>query len=153
MTSAGRSMCMVTRMSLCLLSVRRYVTLVDITLKIQREDYQRLLYDRALEPGVNVKFGCKVDSIDEVAPSITLEDGEVLKADLIIGADGMLSSQCTFAEFREIACVQMLPQQLLWSNPTLMFSLVISASFLSRCYYLQFRCRQWTSKSCLRLFL
>lgn len=62
------------------------------SLNIQREDYQRLLYDRALELGVNVKFGCKVDNIDQAAPSITLADGEVLSADLIIGADGQSRS-------------------------------------------------------------
>ncbi|CZR68677.1 uncharacterized protein PAC_18576 [Phialocephala subalpina] len=61
------------------------------TLNIQREVYQRLLYDRALELGVKVKFGCKVDIIDQAIPSITLADGEVLKADLIIGADGVRS--------------------------------------------------------------
>lgn len=47
-----------------------------------------MLYERALELGVQVEFGCKVENIDQAAPSITLADGEVLKADLIIGADG-----------------------------------------------------------------
>ncbi|KAF8859160.1 FAD/NAD(P)-binding domain-containing protein [Acephala macrosclerotiorum] len=61
------------------------------TLNIQREDYQKMLYERALELGVKVKFGCKVDNIDQAAPSITLADDEVHKADLIIGADGVRS--------------------------------------------------------------
>jgi 2-polyprenyl-6-methoxyphenol hydroxylase-like FAD-dependent oxidoreductase len=59
-------------------------------LNIQREDYQKLLHDQAVELGVKIKFGCKVDVIDQATPSITLANEEILKPDLIIGADGKL---------------------------------------------------------------
>lgn len=61
------------------------------TLNIQRLDYQQLLHDRAVELGVKIRFGCKVNIINQSTPSITLSNDEILTADLIIGADGTSS--------------------------------------------------------------
>lgn len=57
-----------------------------------RKVYQRLLYDAAVEVGVNVRFGSRVESIDERTPAVTLSSGEIVKVDIIVGADGMSSS-------------------------------------------------------------
>jgi 2-polyprenyl-6-methoxyphenol hydroxylase-like FAD-dependent oxidoreductase len=57
---------------------------------VGRQTYQRALYEKAVEQGVKVRFGCRVEKIDdcEAGPSITLSTGETLSADLIVGADG-----------------------------------------------------------------
>jgi len=47
------------------------------------------LYERALELGINIRLGCKIGDIDQGGPSLTLIGGEVIMADLIVGADGM----------------------------------------------------------------
>lgn len=47
-----------------------------------------MLYSLAISAGAVIKFGSEVTSIDENAPSVTVSTGEVLTADLIIGADG-----------------------------------------------------------------
>ncbi|KAJ5051473.1 uncharacterized protein L3040_001250 [Drepanopeziza brunnea f. sp. 'multigermtubi'] len=59
---------------------------------IPRAKYQRLLYDLALEMGVEVGLSCRIRSIDESVPSVTLEDGETISGDLIVGADGINST-------------------------------------------------------------
>lgn len=56
---------------------------------IPRKVYQKLLCEAAVKEGVNTRFGCRVTSIDERAPSVKLETGEIVKADVIVGADGM----------------------------------------------------------------
>jgi salicylate hydroxylase len=53
-----------------------------------RTEYQKVLYDRAVELGVTVRLGCKIQEIDESVPSAKLDNGEVVKGDLIVGADG-----------------------------------------------------------------
>jgi salicylate hydroxylase len=58
---------------------------------IHRADYQNILYDAAVENGVRVLRGCRVDTVDEQAATVTLTDGQVFKGDLIIGADGIRS--------------------------------------------------------------
>jgi salicylate hydroxylase len=57
-------------------------------LTLHRADYQRILYDAALEAGAKIEFGKKVVSIDQFAPSLTLEDGSIMTTDLIVAADG-----------------------------------------------------------------
>ena len=52
-----------------------------------------MLHVIALELGVKIKFGIKVDVIDQALPSIILADGEIFTPDLIIGADGQLQLQ------------------------------------------------------------
>ena len=46
------------------------------------------MYQAAKMRGVIIRFGCQVEIIDQSAPSVTLVNGETLKADLIVGADG-----------------------------------------------------------------
>jgi 2-polyprenyl-6-methoxyphenol hydroxylase-like FAD-dependent oxidoreductase len=46
------------------------------------------LHQLALKSGVEVKINCKVVDYDEWTPSVTLEDGTTLAADLIVAADG-----------------------------------------------------------------
>ena len=46
------------------------------------------MYEVALQVGCQVRLGQKVDSVNENTPSVTIVDGEELKADLIIVADG-----------------------------------------------------------------
>jgi salicylate hydroxylase len=53
-----------------------------------RGEYQNIMYERALELGVEIRLGCKIEEIDQSGPSLKLDGGEVVKADLIIGADG-----------------------------------------------------------------
>jgi 2-polyprenyl-6-methoxyphenol hydroxylase-like FAD-dependent oxidoreductase len=60
-------------------------------LTLHRADYQRILYNAALKAGAKIEFGKKVTSIDQSAPSLTMEDGSVIRTDLIIAADGSSS--------------------------------------------------------------
>lgn len=55
---------------------------------IPRAKYQRLLFDLAVEMGVEVRLSSRVRSTDEKTPSVTLESGETVSGDVIIGADG-----------------------------------------------------------------
>lgn len=61
-------------------------------LSVPRETYQRLLYEAAVREGVTVRFGARVEKINdlEAGPSVTLASGERIRADLIVGADGIL---------------------------------------------------------------
>lgn len=58
---------------------------------IHRADYQRLLYDAALEAGAEVMLSSPIDSIDQRTPAVILKDGRKLESDLMIGADGIRS--------------------------------------------------------------
>jgi salicylate hydroxylase len=49
------------------------------------------MYEHALELGVEIRLGCRIKDIDQSKPSLTLENGELLKADLIVDADGVRS--------------------------------------------------------------
>jgi salicylate hydroxylase len=49
-----------------------------------------LLYNLA-KPYAKIRLNAKVASINPSAPSLTLKSGEVINADLIIGADGVKS--------------------------------------------------------------
>ena len=40
---------------------------------------------------MNIRLNSKVQKVDPSLPTVTLESGEILKADLIIGADGLNS--------------------------------------------------------------
>lgn len=53
-----------------------------------RQRLQAILVQEALKADINVTVGCKVAAIDEEKPSVMLEDGSELRADIIIGADG-----------------------------------------------------------------
>ncbi|GAA6034655.1 hypothetical protein JCM8097_001101 [Rhodosporidiobolus ruineniae] len=55
-----------------------------------RGDYQAF-FDRVEELGIPIHMGTPVRSFDESAPSITLENGDVVECDIVIGADGIKS--------------------------------------------------------------
>ena len=59
---------------------------------IHRADFHKLLYD-LVAPHVTILLGSAVAGCDPdpVSPSVTLESGKVVKADLIVGADGVKS--------------------------------------------------------------
>lgn len=58
---------------------------------LHRVDLQLALYDRAKQLGAEVRLGARVQDVDFDTPSLTLETGERLKADLIVAADGLWS--------------------------------------------------------------
>ncbi|KIX08162.1 uncharacterized protein Z518_02818 [Rhinocladiella mackenziei CBS 650.93] len=58
---------------------------------VHRIDYRKILADAATAEGVKIQFGQKVVAIDAEEGRPTLEDGKILTADLIIGADGIHS--------------------------------------------------------------
>lgn len=58
---------------------------------IHRADFHSALYRRAIDLGIDIVLGSKVVDYDAQSPSITLENGILVEADLIIAADGELS--------------------------------------------------------------
>ena len=68
---------------------------------MSRFKLQEALGEKAVAMGVKVLWGCQVDRIDTETPSVLLKSGEVLRADLIVGADG--ASSCARPE-TENAC-------------------------------------------------
>ena len=52
-------------------------------------DFRGILYDAAVEMGAEVRVGCGVASIDPMERTVTLASGEVVTADVIVGADGI----------------------------------------------------------------
>ncbi|KAK6459478.1 uncharacterized protein RJT20DRAFT_147171 [Scheffersomyces xylosifermentans] len=60
-------------------------------LLIHRADYQRLLYESAVELGIEYKVNSRIASVDQEAATVTLVDGTVYKADIVVGADGIRS--------------------------------------------------------------
>ncbi|OHF00082.1 FAD binding domain-containing protein [Colletotrichum orchidophilum] len=58
---------------------------------IHRVDLHSTLKKRATELGAVLHAGCEIKSVDEDANTITLADGTTVKADVIIGADGVHS--------------------------------------------------------------
>lgn len=53
-----------------------------------RNDLRRFLYDTAVESGAVVYYGRRAKSVDLKGPTATFEDGEVVRCDLLVGADG-----------------------------------------------------------------
>lgn len=58
---------------------------------LHRVDVQRALAKRAEHLGASIRLGARVASVDFSKPSLKLEDGEELQADLIVAADGLWS--------------------------------------------------------------
>ena len=58
---------------------------------IHRADYQRILAEEAIRLGAEIRLGCEVVNVDCNASTVTLADGATLKADVVIGADGLHS--------------------------------------------------------------
>ena len=65
-------------------------------LNVSRNIYQRVLYEAAVREGVKVRFGVRVDRLDETQLSVELSSGETFQADLIIGADGRSPHSTSF---------------------------------------------------------
>ncbi|KAG1733518.1 hypothetical protein EDB19DRAFT_1911504 [Suillus lakei] len=57
---------------------------------LHRADLHHMLYE-ATEPYCNIRVNCRVVSMDPSNPTVTLASGEVVSADLIVGADGIKS--------------------------------------------------------------
>ncbi|KAG1807966.1 FAD/NAD(P)-binding domain-containing protein [Suillus subaureus] len=57
---------------------------------LHRADLHKMLYE-VTEPCCNIRVNSRVVSMDPSKPSVTLASGEVVSADLIIGADGVKS--------------------------------------------------------------
>ncbi|KAJ9615171.1 hypothetical protein H2200_001245 [Cladophialophora chaetospira] len=68
---------------------------------IHRADYQRLLFDAAVEAGVEVILSARISAANEEKPSVTTTDGKEFAADVIVGADGIRSKirECIFPTF------------------------------------------------------
>jgi salicylate hydroxylase len=58
--------------------------------QIHRADLHDVLLAKARELGVGILMGAKVKNFDWDAPNAILEDGTVMKADVILAADGEL---------------------------------------------------------------
>ncbi|KAK3677627.1 hypothetical protein LTR78_002477 [Recurvomyces mirabilis] len=58
---------------------------------LHRVDVQRALASRATQLGATLRLGSKVAHIDFEKPSVKLENGEEVEADLIVAADGLWS--------------------------------------------------------------
>ncbi|KIV86034.1 hypothetical protein PV11_01675 [Exophiala sideris] len=50
------------------------------------------MLETAKDLGVEVRLGCNVEHLDFISPQVTLSNGETLKADAIVGADGLWST-------------------------------------------------------------
>ncbi|KAI9777405.1 MAG: hypothetical protein M1839_008918 [Geoglossum umbratile] len=59
---------------------------------MHRVDLQRILANRAQELGVVVRLSARVVGIDFDRPSVTLESGEIVTGDAVLGADGLWST-------------------------------------------------------------
>ncbi|KAF2478268.1 putative salicylate hydroxylase [Lindgomyces ingoldianus] len=59
---------------------------------IHRADYQRVIIDEAKRLGVRIRLGAHVGSVDFEKAAVTLEDGDVVSGDVVIGADGLWST-------------------------------------------------------------
>lgn len=59
--------------------------------QVYRPDYHTALLNAALKRGIEVKKGCLVTEYRPEEGSVVLENGEVIKGDLIVAADGVKS--------------------------------------------------------------
>lgn len=71
---------------------------------IHRAHFHRALHELSEKHGVESRLGAKVVAYDEHDPSVTLADGTVLKADLVVAADGR--SPCMIAHLRPLIISQ-----------------------------------------------
>ena len=60
-------------------------------LDLHRVDLQQMLYRRANELGVSVRLAARVGKVDPDLGEVVLENGTVVKGDLVVGADGLWS--------------------------------------------------------------
>lgn len=59
--------------------------------QLHRADLHNALLEKARQLGVEITMGAKVKNFDCQAPSVLLEDGEAILADVILAADGQFS--------------------------------------------------------------
>ena len=69
-------------------TVRRWLLAKFNLSVIHRADYQRILTEEAFRLRVNLRLGCDAQSVDFESPSVTLNTGEIIKGDVVVGADG-----------------------------------------------------------------
>lgn len=62
---------------------------------VKRSDYQEALHEAALEAGCELRLGQKVAGIDEDAPGVELQSGDVVRGDLVVIADGDIAPNST----------------------------------------------------------
>lgn len=55
---------------------------------IHRSDYHKVLWDTAKDLGVELSLGADVVQVNYDETGVTLRSGEILSADIVIGADG-----------------------------------------------------------------
>lgn len=55
---------------------------------------QQQLYDTAKQNGVHLRYGTTITAVDPTTTTVTLESGENVHADLILGADGVHVCRC-----------------------------------------------------------
>ncbi|PVH69102.1 FAD/NAD(P)-binding domain-containing protein [Cadophora sp. DSE1049] len=79
---------------------------------IPRAKYQKLLHDAAIGLGVQVRLSSRIKSLDENIPSVTLTTREVIRGDIIVGADGwyaptrqMISGSDTSSSFYRMTLI------------------------------------------------
>ncbi|KAI6115943.1 hypothetical protein F5141DRAFT_636270 [Pisolithus sp. B1] len=93
---------------------------------VHRADLHRMLYDLA-EPHVNIRTNCRVVSMNPSIPTLMLRSGEVVHADLVIGADGLKSTTRQFVVGKpdepratgDAAYRAVLPTEMLLADPDL----------------------------------
>ena len=61
---------------------------------VHRAHFHDALYQLALKLGVEVRINQKVIDYDQDTPSVTVEDGTTMSADLVIAADGEQPPLC-----------------------------------------------------------
>ncbi|KAJ5177578.1 Monooxygenase FAD-binding [Penicillium coprophilum] len=59
---------------------------------IHRVDYHRILLDEAVRLGAVLQLGAEVEDIHTDQPAVLLADGRCISADVVIGADGQMST-------------------------------------------------------------
>lgn len=59
---------------------------------LHRADLQQAMAARAADLGVEIRLGTKVAQVDGEHASVTIEGGEVVVADIVLGADGLWST-------------------------------------------------------------
>ena len=69
-----------------------WTALANSTFRPQYSDLRRILAEFAIKHGAVLRPSCEASSVkaDAERPSVTLATGEVLTADVVIGADGCL---------------------------------------------------------------
>lgn len=66
---------------------------------IHRGDLHKVLLDKAVEVGADIKVNSFVTTVEENGPCVKLADGTIYEADLIVGADGKHGIWCDRFQF------------------------------------------------------